>query len=363
MTRYEAYIGKDWKEQGIANIVVARLRSDQPPEFSMFLVDLLCLGVKDAMYHSDMTESEYRHFLTGPVAETLGLSIHPACAKKMIEGAIEYAENLGFAPHRDYRKARRVLSGIDAADCPEIFSFGEENGRPCYVRGPDDSEERVDRVLSLLERKCGAEGFTYVDPEDDEDEEDELSAREDLMDWLDDEPESVPRFYEVSGLVTAMQLCPEFLAPPRLIAVLWPDKPGLADLEETQDFLTILKNYWNSVVGLIANALDPAAKEGETCIDLWEGEFEEEDSGGFILAMRDWARGFMRATVEWPGSWSEPLHRPDLAPHWEVLRCLAEIDQPGSAERIEQMGAENPPRTMGSSVAALTRALRDPMPR
>ena len=360
MTRYEAYIGKDWKEQGIANIVVARLRSDRPPEFSMFLIDLLCLGVKDAMYHSDMTESEYRDFLTGPVAETLGLSIHPACAKNMIEGAIEYAEKFGFAPHRDYRKARRVLSGIDSAACPESYSFGEEDGRPCYVRGPDDSDERVERVLSLLERKCGLDGFTYVDPDDDEDE--ELSARADLMDWLDDEPESVPRFYEVSGLVTAMQLCPELLSPPQLIAVLWPGKPDLSDLEEAQDFLTILTNYWNLIAGLIANTVDPAAPEGETCLDIWKDDFAEDDGISFILAMREWARGFMRATEAWPTGWSPPLQRPDLARHWEVLRYFAEIDQPGNVQRIEQMGTENPPRTLGGSVAALTRALRNPIP-
>ena len=361
MTRYEAYIGKDWKEQGMANVLVARLRSDRPPEFSVFLLDLFCLGVKDAMYHSDITESEYRDFLAGPISESLGLSIHPACAKKMIEGAIEYAEKFGFAPHRDYRKARRVLSGIESGDCPEIFSFGDEDGRPCYVRGPDDSEERVDRVLSLLELKCGPDGFGFFDESADE-EEDELSAREDLMDWLDAEPASVPRFYEISGLVTAMQLCPEFLGPAQLINVLWPDKPGLANLGEAQDFLTILKNYWNLVVGLIGNALDPSAPDGETCIDLWQDDFEEGDTVGLIVGMRDWAQGFLRATEEWPNGWSLPLRRADLAPHWELLRCFAEIDQPGNVDRIERMGAENPPRNLGRTVTAITRALREPMP-
>ena len=360
MTRYEAYIGKDWKEQGIANIVVARLRSDRPAEFSMFLIDLLCLGMKDAMYYPDVTESEYREFLSGPIAETLGLSIHPACAKKIIEGAIEYAAKFGFAPHRDYRKARRVLSGIDAANCPEMYSFGEEDGSPCYVRGPDDSDERVDRILALLEQKCGPGGFSYVDPENDV--ESELSAREDLMDWLEAEAESVPRFYEVSGMVTAMQLSPERLVPTQLITVLWPGKPGLANLEEAQDFMTILTDYWNLVVGLIADTLNPAAPEGETCVDIWEDDFEEEDGVELVLAMQEWAHGFMRATEEWPAGWSQPLQRPDLAPHWEVVRCVAEIEQPGNMEKIDQMGAENPPRNLGLSVAAITRAMRGPMP-
>jgi hypothetical protein len=32
-------------------------------------------------------------------------------------------------------------------------------GRPCYIRGSDDSEERVRRVCAILDAWFGAEGF------------------------------------------------------------------------------------------------------------------------------------------------------------------------------------------------------------
>ena len=54
---------------------------------------------------------------------------------------------------------------------------------PCYVRGPDDSEARVERVLAMLEMKCGIGGFDFVDAPTDK-EQDALLARDDLMDWL-----------------------------------------------------------------------------------------------------------------------------------------------------------------------------------
>ncbi len=361
MTRYEAYIGDDWKEVGIANVVVAKIRADRLVEFGVFLVDLFCLGVKDAMLETEVTESEYRRFLSGAIAETIRLPFHPACAKKMIEGAIAYAETFGFAPHRDYRKARRVLSGIDASTCPEVFEYGED-GRPCYVRGPDDSEERVDRVLARLEMKCGLDGFNFVDPSDDGEEE-ALAARGDLIDWLDAEADEVPRFYEVSGMITAMQLSSESLSPALLVNVLWPKQPGLANLEEAQDFLTILKDYWNEVAGMVADTLDPEAPADETCIDVREEDFEAEDAVGLLMAMREWATGFLRATELWSESWLDALNRPDLAPHWELLRCFAKVEEPGNLARIEQMAVETPPRNLGRSVAAIARALRPPMPR
>jgi yecA family protein len=360
MTRYEAYIGKDWKKLGMANVLVARIRPEKGVEFAVFLVDIFCLGVKDAMHEEGLSDGEFRRYLNEHVGEHIREPIHPACAKKLIEGAIAYAENLGFSPHRDYRKARKVLSGLDAASCPETFLYGED-GMPCYVRGPDDSEDRVDRVLTVLERKCGPDGFKFVDPNEEEDDM-EYEARNDLIAWLEEESEDVPRFFEVSGIITAMQLCPESLSPSALVNVIWDPAgpPGLADLDEAREFLDLLKNYWNEVARMIYTTVAVDAAPDETCIDVWESDFEPDDAPSLIFAMSEWARGFMRATEIWPEPWAEPLNRADLAPHWEVLRCMSDLGAPGIVEKIEQMAAERPPRNLGRAVATIARALREP---
>lgn len=366
MTRYEAYIGKDWEKLGIANVLVARSRSEKGVDFAVFLVDLLCLGVKDVLHHEGLGEEEFRAFREGPMGATISEPFHPACAKKLIEGAVAYATDLGFLPRRDYRKARRVLSGIDADTCPETFVYGE-NGVPCYVRGAEDSDDRVDRVLAVLEQKCGPDGFKYVDPGEDEDEDgeqgveyEEQAAREDLMDWLEDEPDDVPGFYEVSGLITAMQLCPQSLSPSLLLNVLWKPAPTFVDANEAQAFLDILRHYWNNVAGLIAATVAVNADPEQTCIDVWEEDFDEDEGAVMIVAMRQWAGGFMRATELWPESWGNALIRSDLSPHWEVINCFAKIEEPGNLQRMDRMAAENPPRTFDRAVTTIARALREP---
>jgi hypothetical protein len=86
----------------------------------------------------------------------------------------------------------------------------------------DDPEERVDRVLAVLTARCGADGFDFEDSDDDDDlETDALTLREDLRDWLDAEAAEVPRFYEVSGMLTAMLICPTVLSPLKVLEVLW----------------------------------------------------------------------------------------------------------------------------------------------
>ena len=39
MTRYEAYVEKNWKEAGLAHVLVARIRDDGTADFGGFLVE------------------------------------------------------------------------------------------------------------------------------------------------------------------------------------------------------------------------------------------------------------------------------------------------------------------------------------
>jgi hypothetical protein len=131
-------------------------------------VDFWCLGVKDA-FHAEMSETEWREFLQLRLPPEERQAIDPTCARKFIEGAVAYAESIGFAPHRDFRKARRALSGVDKTACSEEFEYGQD-GKPFFIAGPSDDEEGVDRILRVLEARCGPGGFHYlVDGEEEED--------------------------------------------------------------------------------------------------------------------------------------------------------------------------------------------------
>jgi yecA family protein len=361
MTRYEAYIEKNWEELGLAHLLISRTREDGSTDYAVFLVDLFCLGVKDAFFEAAVSEEALREFVDLRLPDDMRERFHPACAKKLIEGALAYADSLGFTPHRDFRKARKILSGIDASVCPREFTYGRD-GRPCYVRGSDDTEERVDRICSILEARCGIEGFDYEDPgeEDDADLEDELIIRNDLLEWLDAEPPDVPRFYEVSGLMTAMLICPTVLSPLKIMEVLWgADGRTWRDKAELQKFTDLLFPYWNGLNDLIQDALTPGAPPGTQILDIWEEDFEEEADGiEMAAATFAWAVGFRRATELWPAAWGGALSRPDLTPHWEVISWWAGFDQQENRDLMIAHAEANPPRTLNKSVLALARALR-----
>lgn len=368
MTRYEAYIRKGWQESGQAYVVAARLRDNGRVELGALLLDCWCLGVRDAVLAEDYSEGEFRDALQNHLPDDLRQPIHPACAKKLVEGAVEYAQQFGFAPHHDYKKARRVFTGVDANACPETFTYGKD-GKPLYVASEDDRPERIKRVLSMLEAHCGKDGYHYICPAaegalvDDEtaaaDENDPHVTRQALFDWLEDEPADVPRFYEVCGLITAMQLCPQVITPTKLLEVLWgPKGRNWDDEEDLKFFLGLLMNYWNGISNVIMNSVTARHTEDEHPVDIWEEDFE--DDRDLLIARFEWAIGFMRATELWPQAWGTTLTRPGLAPEWAVISWWADANKRSDPEEIVSYMKTLPSRDLDQAVTALARALRTP---
>lgn len=363
MTRYEAYIERQWREHGLAHLLVVRKRDHDSADMGVFLVDVWCLGIKDAFADFDVVTESIDELVEEHLPEAMREAIHPTCAKKLIEGAIAYAEGLGFAPHRDYRKARKVLSGLDAALCPTEFAFGRD-GKPCFVRGPDDSDDRVERILAMLSARCGEDGYDFVDADDPDAEAMDIDdLRQALIEWLHTEPEDVPRFYKFSGMVTALQICPTAMTPAKLQEKLWgPDGRTWGDEADLEEFESLLLPYWYYVADLLtANSASDATIEDQA-IDVWERDFSEKQKPmATMAAMIEWADGFMQATEYWPEAWGDALTRPDLAEHWEIVHWWAEFIGTGNKDRIADAAEARPPRNISLSVQALARALR-PVP-
>jgi hypothetical protein len=70
-----------------------------------FVVDVFCLGVKNALFRV-LSEFDYDTLKTSLMAsheDQAFESIHPACARKLVEGAVAYAEELSFSCHFEFR--------------------------------------------------------------------------------------------------------------------------------------------------------------------------------------------------------------------------------------------------------------------
>jgi hypothetical protein len=160
---HECLIPDDLFISGLGELVVTRRMPNGDIAMSAFVIDVFCLGVKDAMFMV-LPESEYEHKIKGRMAATgdRGFEkLHQSCAKKLLDGLVEYAKELGFAPHPDYKNANDIFGIIDAGACPVKYTYGKD-GKPFYMNGPYESPADIERILNTLTKKCGAGGFNTV---------------------------------------------------------------------------------------------------------------------------------------------------------------------------------------------------------
>jgi len=157
-----APLGSAWRradifEQGIGEVLITRSLPDGRLATGIFLVDIYCLGVKNAFITiRTLSEIRERFMDAQPMVE-----VSPSYARKLIEQSVEYARHLGFEPHEDYDDAQVVFGDIDPAACEDTFVFGKD-GKPFFINGPYISPQRSEIIIKKLKDKLGPDGFHYL---------------------------------------------------------------------------------------------------------------------------------------------------------------------------------------------------------
>ena len=153
---------------GIGTVVVSRKTVHGQVLIAAFMLDVYCLGIKNAFIQLLSTDRYVAYLEQIGHREPLQ-SIHPACARKLVEDARDWSKQLGFAPHKDYKQAKLIFGDIEKETCPRSFTFGRD-GKPFYIAGPNDSGTFQRRVMNKLNRRLGPDGFDFMtpmgDPED-----------------------------------------------------------------------------------------------------------------------------------------------------------------------------------------------------
>jgi hypothetical protein len=140
---YECHINECWQDEGLATIFIVRQLPNLKYILGTYLVDTLCLGLKNTFCNANLPYSSIQTVLNQSNMEMV--SIEYEDARSIILGGVEYAKGLGFDPNRDWVDSRHVVE----AERPFIkkFEFGRD-GKPFFIQGPDDDSYAV---MSQLE--------------------------------------------------------------------------------------------------------------------------------------------------------------------------------------------------------------------
>jgi len=143
--------------QGLVGVLLARQERASRTTVCGFLVDVYCLGVKNAIGPLTMgvgSVDTYRRAYF-QAYDSPGVPIPVELAQQLVHGAVAYARELGFEPHADFAAAAQHL-GAPASACP--IRFGRD-GKPFYVSGPYDDSRAI---FQTLDTTVGKGNYSFL---------------------------------------------------------------------------------------------------------------------------------------------------------------------------------------------------------
>ncbi|TAE72148.1 MAG: hypothetical protein EAZ85_10035 [Bacteroidetes bacterium] len=155
---------KNEMDSGLVSIMVSRKMPSGKYCVAFYLLDTFCLGLKQTMYQFAITKDELEDFAEKIFAshEVGYVRISNEDAHNLIYGAIDYADELGFKPDKDFEITEFFLDQDLITDGIDDIEFGK-GGMPFYCAGPYDNSSVI---VDKLTRKLGKDNFNFLIPID-----------------------------------------------------------------------------------------------------------------------------------------------------------------------------------------------------
>lgn len=174
----QALMAEELWSMGIGYLLIARREGEGRYVYASYMLDVFCLGVKDTFWRA-CSKGEFDEMVERVESTQTLIPIKPECFVKIIQGAVEFANAVGFGPHHDFKHSSKLLQGIDPDGCTEEFTFGKD-GHPFYIQGPHESPQEAAFIMQRIHAAGGhfvaglsTTGLSLVDDNflDDEDDE------------------------------------------------------------------------------------------------------------------------------------------------------------------------------------------------
>jgi hypothetical protein len=158
---YKCWITEKWDTEQMASIIVSRRHVSGNLTFCMYLVDLMCLGVKNTMYaYNDSGVALKQMFKNFADRGNNFMEIDYATVHNIIYAALEYAEEYGFMPHTDFTNITQYFLEEDNENIPIIeIHCGDENGKPMFVETGHEDPVSLKMIIAKLQKTAGEGNF------------------------------------------------------------------------------------------------------------------------------------------------------------------------------------------------------------
>lgn len=127
----ECYVNDHWAESGMANVQVVGHAPRGQLAHAAFLIDVWCVGLKDAYGHRQLLRSEFNDHLDRMNEQMDMVRIPEAEAKRLVAGGIQFSRRNGFRLPSHYDRWVSIFGKLSDAEV-DMTDFGVE-GRLRYI--------------------------------------------------------------------------------------------------------------------------------------------------------------------------------------------------------------------------------------
>jgi len=153
-------INSNWEDSDIANIFVAREHINGNITFGTYLVDLLCVGLKDTWYGFNVDVDEYTRMLNHDRGVEF-IEVPYKLVHNIIYGGIDFAEQYSIEPHKDFNVSEFVLENDDDDKIKFIdIHFGDEDDKAIFIYNP--YVDTNDKYIKILKENNQEEDYSIV---------------------------------------------------------------------------------------------------------------------------------------------------------------------------------------------------------
>jgi hypothetical protein len=164
----ECWITGDWdkSDSGLVQAVIVRQQPDNKFAYATFLIDVFCLGVKDADVKMNLTYEFFKEQVLKKLdMQTPMVTCDEDVIHQIVYQAVDYGAKWGFKPHSDFEKAKLFLLPRGTFEEPYTITFGKD-GKPFYINGPYDNPRKI---IAQLEKTAGPDNYTFLNIMEDPD--------------------------------------------------------------------------------------------------------------------------------------------------------------------------------------------------
>jgi hypothetical protein len=158
---YACNIDETWQEQGLGNLIVARISPDGATLcMASVLIDFGCLGIKDVAIQTSTSRQRFDEIQDERGADFPRIDLTIDDALKILLTARDYGLSLDFPQGADFDKMLPLLGDAEVERSTLDVPTGRD-GKPFFMAGPSDN---ANAIIKQLTDRLGPDGFHFVAP-------------------------------------------------------------------------------------------------------------------------------------------------------------------------------------------------------